>query len=609
MENYEGFYKGGYSSLNSSYGNYIGYRLESGKISAPTSIQTANQLNEVITRIREGVRNVEIQAIQPEVFEQIPKQHFKEINALARLTGVKTSVHAPMIDPAGFGERGYEGEPARISAERRLMSVVEKSHELDPEGNIPIVIHSTAGIPGTEYSADITKKPGEEGRFREEKLIAINRDTGEMVPLKREKRYPYHKIGEGITDYERIPSEEITTINVSDWDDKLTNLEVYKKHASEVMGDAALVLKDDLHKPLTNETMKSFSPDEQIRVQKLGDAEIFLNNVQLSFNTMFEKAYKFGTDEQKKELTKLAKDLVQKEKETYILDPKTREVINRKIGTPLLKMRLLDESIKELANITAHKAPQLYEPVEKFAIDKAALTFGNVAFDSFSKFRQNAPIIAIENLYQGMAFSRPEQMQELVEKAKDVFVRNAVAKGYSENEAKKQANKLIGVTWDVGHLNMMRKAGFTEEDIVGETKKIAKLVKHVHLTDNFGYSDSHLPPGMGNVPTKRILEELEKAGALKNAKAVIEAGGFVQHFKTSPHPMVLSAFGSSIYQAGTAPYWNQTFQMMGNYFGSPMAQMPERYFSAYGSSFSTLPMELGGQIPGSQSRFSGTANA
>jgi hypothetical protein len=40
-----------------------------------------------------------------------------------------------------------------------------------------------------------------------------------------------------------------------------------------------------------------------------------------------------------------------------------------------------------------------------------------------------------------------------------------------------------------------------------------------------------------------------------------------------------------------------------------MAYMPEKHFSIYGGGFSGLPQELGGQIAGTQSRFSGTPNA
>ena len=172
--NYEAFYQGGYSSLSPDYGNFIGYRLPASVFGSTTSVQTANQVAEVASRIKEGVKNVEVQQIQPDVFEQIPKQHFKEMRALMKLSGVKPSVHAPIIDPAGFGQKGWEGELAREAAERRMFSVVEKAKELDTNGNIPVVFHSSAGIPGNEYRPGDEEK-GEE-RFYPQKITIINQE-------------------------------------------------------------------------------------------------------------------------------------------------------------------------------------------------------------------------------------------------------------------------------------------------------------------------------------------------------------------------------------------------------------------------------------------------
>ena len=56
----------------------------------------------------------------------------------------------------------------------------------------------------------------------------------------------------------------------------------------------------------------------------------------------------------------------------------------------------------------------------------------------------------------------------------------------STGKAKNVAKQMIGATWDVGHINMMRKKGYSEKDVIKETKEIAPFVKHVHLSDNFG---------------------------------------------------------------------------------------------------------------------------
>jgi len=135
------------------------------------------------------------------------------------------------------------------------------------------------------------------------------------------------------------------------------------------------------------------------------------------------------------------------------------------------------------------------------------------------------------------------------------------------------------------------------------------MVKHVHLTDNFGYSDSHLVPGMGNVPFKKILEQLEKTGRLEEMGKVIEAGGFINQFKKSAVSSSMAAFGSPIYGMTANANWAQSIGMMGSYSGGYGTLNPQQHHSMYGAGFTTMPVELGGEIQGGQSRFGGTPMA
>jgi hypothetical protein len=161
---------------------------------------------------------------------------------------------------------------------------------------------------------------------------------------------------------------------------------------------------------------------------------------------------------------------------------------------------------------------------------------------------------------------------------------------------------MLGITLDVGHLNIARKKGFKEEHLLAEVKEIAKNIKHVHLTDNFGYSDTHLPPGMGNVPFKEILKEVEKAGY--KGKKIVEAGGWPQHFGTSPFPYQLEAFGSPIYTGG--PSWNVAPSFIQGYSGGFGQMLPQIHYETFGAGFSQLPAELGGtRGGGAGSRMSG----
>jgi len=290
---------------------------------------------------------------------------------------------------------------------------------------------------------------------------------------------------------------------------------------------------------------------------------------------------------------------------------------------PVIRQKALEDSLNKLQEITKDEwvikdgkevrskdwgTPKVYKEVNEFATDKAATTFGNLAMKSYDELGgDKAPVLAIEPFHPGVALSGTDDMIKLVKKSRDNFVEHLVKdKGYNKGKAKKIAEEKIGVTWDIGHINMIKKQGFTDEDIAKQTRKIAPMVKHVHLTDNFGFADTHLAPGMGNTPVKKIMEELEKTGRLGDMRKITEAGAFVQHFKTSPHPLTMAAFGSPIYSMTQGPYWNQAHQIQGSYSGGYGTHNPQTHHAYFGAGFTTMPVELGGQMPGGESRFGNT---
>ena len=579
---YKYFYPGTYSSLDPESGElFTGYRIPASEIGAPTSIQTANQIQEVANLLNQGGKTIELQPISEGVFDQIPKQHFKEINRLLKLTGAETTVHAPMIDPAGFSREGWS-EENREEAERQLRSVIERSHELNSKGNIPVTIHAS-GIPGTEYG------PGKDGKPEIQRMVVINQESKQLTGIGREARvYPEDVVGkkpEEVVPELRKPEEELELINKGEWDKELRQVYFYKERGDETLGKYYGLVKhiwNDFARGKID--IKDLPPIQQEAISRVMGSYEYIRSSLMNVNSLFDRAYKYGSPEEKKFLSEAA------EKYTKKIHTGDLAIQSQAIGDMLFKM----QNVK----------PNVYVPIEEFAKEKAASTLGKVAFDAYDKFKETAPIVSIENLYPGMAFSRSEDLKDMVEAARKKFVEEAMKKGINESSAKETAKKQIGVTWDVGHLNMLRKAGFSEEEIIKESEKIAPLVKHAHITDNFGFSDSHLPPGMGNVPIKEILEKLEKAGF--SGKKIMEAGGFVQHFKVPPTKYILEAFGSPVYSVPQAPYWNQIRTGIGEYTSGPFAVMPEQHFSIYGGGFLSLPIELGGQIPGKQSRMSGT---
>ena len=258
--------------------------------------------------------------------------------------------------------------------------------------------------------------------------------------------------------------------------------------------------------------------------------------------------------------------------------------------------------------------PERIIPLEQFEIKKAAKTFAEAAEHSLFKAAKGdlnkAPIISIENP-PAMQFglSRADEMKKLVTKSRENAVELFMKKGMGKSEAEHAAEKIIGVTWDVGHINLLKKGGYKDKDILEETKKIAPYVKHMHLTDNFGTQDSHLVPGMGNVPLEEIQKEIDAAGF--KGKSIIEAGGFIANFKASPWPYVLDHMDSPIYEFDAAATWRPAiYKFETGSAGYPVGYgniFPPQHFAMYGAGF-LLPPTLGAVTPGEskKSEFSGT---
>ena len=654
---YESFYDGGVSSLSPDYGNFTGYRMSAAQLGFPGSPQTANQLGETINAMKQGVKTFEVTMLTPDTAETIPKQHFKEMRALMKLSGVKPSVHGPMIDAAGFDEKGNWGNGfGREDAERRMFDTMEKAFLLDSNGSVPVVFHSSAGTPGAEFRPG-KKEWGEESTVMQ-RGAAINRETGQAIAIKREyklrpeapelleKNKGYLRDSNGrimadstgksiVKHFEGRPAGvlfdaegTIDSANLGEWENKLTETAQMNKHAEEIMGASSRNLKGYENALISNNGEKIidmrtrkemlFDPEtketQTIAYNQIRKAGLFLENADLSFKTAFHQAYKYGTESQKKDLKKLSEKYIEEMRgdiDKGILGVQSPYAGFTPVFGPVKKVNILNEALEGLNKITERAPPKVFQESNEFAVGKAAETFGNLARRSYDELGgKKAPVLVIEPFHPGAGLFETKDMIKLVKESRNNFSKQLVEeKGLNKKEADKIAESKIGVTWDVGHINLIKKYGFTDKDVIEQTKKIAPMVKHIHLTDNFGYADTHLAPGMGNVPIKGILEELEKTGRFDEMRKITEAGAFVHHFKKSPHSLTMAAFGSPIYGMKNAPYWNQVMDVQGAYFGGYGTVNPSQHHSIYGAGFTTMPVELGGQMPGGQSRFGGTPMA
>ncbi len=617
------------------------YRMSPYRIGAQLTIQSANQIQDMGKRLNEGIKNIEVSAISPEISGGIPTEHFKEMKRLSELTDSKVSVHAPIIDPAGFKENRWS-EQERLNNEEEFRSIIERANLLGK--NTPVVIHG-ANVMSQEWDKEIEEKyrkeieeeekklekikkikkirPEEvkvaEEALREEKkkimprmMTVVNQETGELRPIEFEERERFTKT------IKWFPEERLRNLNETDWDKHKLDVLSRVKEIDELEEKKQKLLSSpfirDYEKAMQEGRKEIIKEEDKNRYmeysQKANLIDDHIEQINQHINTAVEDIYhrlkKFGEDD--KEIKSFLES--DKYKESREVLKNIDEYYKRKIiqisedeveKRDKLRKEHLNQRAKALSNIiTVMPKPQVWVSVKDFSIKKAAETFSSLALKSYKEYGEDAPIIAIENSYPNMPLSRAEELKKAIDLSREKFVDNLVRdKKLSKEKAKKVAEKILGATWDVGHINMLRKAGYSEKEIIEEARKIGKDVKHIHLSDNFGSNDTHLPPGMGNVPIKETLKALEEKGDMEGIRAIVEAGNFVQHFKQSPYPYALEYLGSPLYKFGETPYWSnlpeQNLTPAGEYFMGYGDILPEFHFKKlYGAGFSGLPRELGG---------------
>lgn len=628
------------------------YYVPQSALSAPTSVQTANQLSEATSRLNAGVLGVDLAPINPEIFEQIPKQHFKEINRLMEMNDAKASLHGPIVDLAGFSQQRHD-ELLRKQTEKQVEYFVDRAHDLDPKGNTPINFHINTAIPGESWrklSKDEVKAEGidklskqelegrgiskERGYGYEvnERMGIVNQDTGQLNVIDREvKHFPG---GEEVW----TPERRLMSLNKTQWDEEKLRILEFQRYKGEVMDRLTRLEQQAIPLRVARDKMV-LSEDEKKRLKEIeGSIALhqqhmaeFDTHVQTGLSELHHKL-QYVPEKYKNKVDDLMKDVRQDFK---VVDRKFNSLVNQyqnkldKANTEQDKLKVLQDFSRESTQITEKPlrdlqlklgnvgasggipSPELWTSTNKIAKDKTAETLSNVVFNAYKKYKSKTPLITLENYYQDLTLGSAKDMKATVEETRDLFSKKLVKEfGMSEERAKREAEKTIGVTWDVGHINVMRKHGYSEKEILKELKKVAPMVKQLHITDNFGFTDAHLPPGMGNAPIGKELEALKKKGfKFEKGNVIVESGSFVAQFKENPHLYAAEYFGSSLYTEKRAPYWPEMWETEGVYGLGYGPIFPEVHFrEMYGAGFSNLPISLGGQAGEDRSRFAGTPN-
>ena len=618
-----GFYAGADYGFDAKYGQEFSlslgnnYTPKTSQIGVSIDLSVNNQILAVSKAINTGAKTIEASAVNitggppGSNIDKMPIQQWKEINRLKKLTNVDLTFHGPLVEPTGI-TRGAWDSSMRVEAEKQMWSSVERAQQLDDKGNLIIVFHSSNGLPEPE-----TKIKLENGKEVVTSISVINKETGQFGQLNKSPKDYF----DGKKEYS--PYDELKRYNEQDWTNSLSNINIGLNRSREVIENIESY-KEAMESK--NKELGNFNFDElyKMKLDNKEEFDSFYNNLDPSAQKVTKKiidsidyvdvfikdSYRLFKDTYNKAYGTIETNGNQKDREKLDLLAKNMAPIVKEYKENPSKVIELAEAVSEGLKIMKDiEPPQIHVELKKFAVDQASTTFSNVAFNSYNRFKEHSPIIAIENPPVGMGLSRAEDLKSLIEASREKLAEKLMEKNnFSERKAKQEAEKLIGATWDVGHINMVRKHGYSEDDVVAETKIIAPFVKHVHLSDNFGMEHTELPMGMGNVPTKPMLEAISKYNA--QAKKIIEAGDWISRGGLSlPTPLkeTFRALGSPIYsmQIPGGPNWGGgNTNASGGYYSGMGRAFPDRYFNTYGSGFSNLPQELGGQV-GGRSRVSG----
>ena len=593
----------------------MNYKTPASNISMAVDPRTANQLSVVSAQLNTGAKGIEVQLAMNEVAESIPNQHLDELNRLRKLIGAEFTVHGALLEPTGVTKQGWD-DTQRQQIERQMWTSLQRAKRVDPDGNVVVTFHSSNGLPEPETKViDENFKVDGIAKERTTSIMTVDERTGQFGNIQATNN-PF----EGKEKY-ISPLDQLKEKNKEAWADQMSRI----AHTAHIGGSAIegasrklsegirssednlVEIKDKSLGELYN-LSKSENGQKMLRevvnseakkvvndvIHDLNYGEIYVreayNQLQNSFNIAWDTAKRNPNNESLKKLEKLRDEI--KSKVDYINKPEKLP----EFSEALLK------GIDTLNNIYSKEAPEIIRPLKEWAVDKAAETFSNLATKAYKEFKDKAPIISIENPPAGSGLSRAEDLRAVIEESRKKFVENLKKEGMSESSAKNQAEKLIGATWDVGHINMIKKFGYDDKALAKQTETIGKFVKHVHLSDNFGMEHTELPMGMGNVPTKAHMDILDKYN--DKLKKVVETGTWYQYFKTPPLAETLSAMGSPVYSMQMGPSWNNVYGRTTSPYFSGYGMNPDIHHSIYGSGFANLPVELGGQMQG-RSRMSG----
>ncbi len=579
---------GYWHSMDSNPSQYTGDKFSAGQLSISTP-PFKNQLDSIRTRIMQGATNVELgftgtgkgtgQNLTPGTLGIPERIAIKEI---AKINDVGiNSVHSAMSIQglAGFSQNQF-------SEEKRATDIEEVKRTIDFASDVTdggaIVVHTG------EFPYSVKRKYGDKlFTTKDGKKIELSEELGraETYPILFVDKYDGNVSG-GVrpnwTSFSFDEKGKEHTINLDD-------MEKLAKFNLEKYSDKNFIEKsiDTFGKHLSDKRKKEIYENKEGYEKTLGNKYWLAQAHDLDISSKESEArreeYTLRVNEAADRLTKLHSDIEARKKIKKNI-PKNRfiphDISEVKISEleedykKLSYQQKLDEMHRQSYTLAqAEKEKKIFDmiPIEDYGKQQTSKSIAELAIHAQKMTKEKnlkKPLfVAPENLWGGEYGAHPEDLKQIINNARSQFVKNVTDnKTMSENEAKIAAKDHIKATFDIGHANIWRKYfGGNDNEfkqwLGNEVNKLTKegIIGHVHVSDNFGYNDEHLPPGYGNAPIKEFMTHLEK-GKYKG-EIIIEPG----HHDIQSYNLGMKHLETPIYRIhNKTSTWTD---VAGSYFG------------------------------------------
>lgn len=522
-----------------------------------TTIPNKDQLDELKAKIRLGASKVELgfmgagksrgEAPSPEMYGKDERQAIKE---LARINDIELTTHASFqIEPiSGLGKQGFDDSSRKNSVDE-IKRAIDFAADVTEGG--PVVAHLG------EFQRPIYK--AEEGKFTAYEYAKVD-DDGKQI---------YDKNGEPVMESEEeqaivslVNTEDGSLINLKknmefdlpeyDLDEQgkikiEENLPVLKDGGEEVVNKFTWNklkerLKGDTGKDATDEDVAKFVYKNQIEEQ--------ISNIH----------YRLGVEKNQMERNLQIREQASDDKKIEI----DREIERSK--------RAIASEIGQINKMERMK--NKFSSIENYGTKKTAQSLAELGMYALKKEEQqklDKPLyVAPENIFPESYGGHPDEMKKLVIAGRNRMKQMLInQEGKNEKDAYKIAEQHIRATFDLGHAYTWKRyfKGDPNDPKAFDKwfmKKIDELNKdeiigHVHMTDNFGYHDEHLPPGQGSVPFKKAIEKLKE----KDVDFIVEGGRENEKVWLES----LKQFGRPIYGLSRPNKWDPWDVIENSYMG------------------------------------------